>query len=122
MLKELCPKVFKSYLSLPLLGPVLNDYEDWLSENGYQRRTRKLHIRKTVGINNFFQRKNLCSLKELTPEDMHGCWLWYHKHKPYAAGAVRVLQQYLEQKNFCPLTTPKYQIHSFRICRRMQIT
>ena len=107
MLKELCPKVFKSYLSLPLLGPVLNDYEDWLSENGYQRRTRKLHIRKTVGINNFFQRRNLCSLKELTPEDMHGCWLWYHKHKPYAAGAVRVLQQYLEQKKLLSTHYPK---------------
>ena len=65
MLRELFPKAFNRYLSLPLLGPILDDFDNWLLEQGYQFRTRREHIKQTVGIDNYFQKQRRSSLSEL---------------------------------------------------------
>jgi integrase/recombinase XerD len=35
MLATLSPKSARRYLSLPLFGPVIDDFDHWLSEQGY---------------------------------------------------------------------------------------
>ena len=38
MLHSIFPKVGHKFLSMPLLGPVADGFDDWLAANGYTRR------------------------------------------------------------------------------------
>ena len=40
MLTELLPKAYAVHRSLPLLGSVLDDFDDWLIKQGYRFFTR----------------------------------------------------------------------------------
>jgi hypothetical protein len=44
MLATLFPKVSRNYLSLPLFGPVMDDFSDWLGQEGYTRKSRRFTI------------------------------------------------------------------------------
>jgi hypothetical protein len=45
MLNELFVKRPTRYLALPLLGAVADDFDTWLSTQGYRRRTRRQQAR-----------------------------------------------------------------------------
>jgi len=45
MLRSLFPKVHRKYLSMPVLGPVADGFDDWLAVNGYAEGSRKHSIR-----------------------------------------------------------------------------
>jgi hypothetical protein len=50
MLHSLLPKAHHKFLSLPLLGPIADDFDDWLAVNGYTRVSRKnaIHMLRRV--------------------------------------------------------------------------
>ena len=45
MLKSLLPKAHARMLALPLLGPIVDGFDDWLAANGYAAGSRKYAIR-----------------------------------------------------------------------------
>ncbi len=45
MLRSLFPKAHPKFLSMPVLGPVVDGFDDWLATNGYTRSSRKYSIR-----------------------------------------------------------------------------
>ena len=45
MLRSLFPRAHRRFLSLPLLGPVADGFDDWLAANGYSRVSRQNLIR-----------------------------------------------------------------------------
>ena len=59
MLKQLFPKLYQRYLSSPLLGPILDGYEDWLSDRKYTRKTRRLYMRMALLVDQHLQELGL---------------------------------------------------------------
>jgi hypothetical protein len=45
MLHSLFPRAYGRFLSLPLLGPVADGFDDWLAANGYTRVSRQNSLR-----------------------------------------------------------------------------
>ena len=45
MLRSLFPKAHHKFLSMPLLGPITDGFDDWLAANGYTPGSRKFAIR-----------------------------------------------------------------------------
>ena len=45
MLRSLFPKVHHKFLSMPLLGPITDGFDDWLAANGFTRGSRKFAVR-----------------------------------------------------------------------------
>lgn len=107
MLKDLFPKAHARYLTLPVLGPILEDFSDRLLAHGYQPSTRRMHITRMVGVDAYLQRQGRNAVDELTPEDLQACWQWYSQYQVHSAGAVRLLHQYLDDQGRLPEPRPQ---------------
>ena len=57
MLTELLPKAYATHRSLPLLGGVLDDFDDWLIQRGYRIFTRECYILRCTAIERYFRRR-----------------------------------------------------------------
>jgi hypothetical protein len=56
MLNELFPRRSRRFLTLPLLGPIADDFDTWLSTQGYRRSTRRQQARDLVRIDRDLRR------------------------------------------------------------------
>ncbi|MEX2031548.1 MAG: hypothetical protein WEA81_01650 [Dehalococcoidia bacterium] len=59
MLNELFPRWSSRFLTLPLLGPVADDFDTWSSTQGYRRSTRRRHARALIRIDRDLRRHGM---------------------------------------------------------------
>jgi integrase/recombinase XerD len=95
MLHILFPKSHHRFLSLPLLGPVADGFDDWLAANAYTRGSRKFEIRMLPHVDADLRRRQARDVASLTPTTLQACWRDLIKVFPTNAGTVRSLERYL---------------------------
>jgi hypothetical protein len=102
MLNDLFQKAHDHHRSLPLLGPMLDDFDDWLFGQGYRYSTRQCYMLRCTAIEKYFCRRKPCSLSVLTPEKLRECWQFYHRRPGGIAATVRCLQRFLQSRQMLP--------------------
>jgi integrase/recombinase XerD len=95
MLHSLFPQAHWRFLSLPLLGPVADGFDDWLAANGYTRVSRKNSIRMLPHVDGDLRRRQVKEVANLTHPVLHDCWRTLLKTCPFRARTVRTLERYL---------------------------
>ena len=65
MLHSLFPRVHCRFLSLPLLGPVADRFDDWLATNGYNRVSRRNSIRMLPHVDAELRRRQVKDVANL---------------------------------------------------------
>lgn len=95
MLQTLLPKAHRRFLSLPLLGPIMDGFDDWLAMNGFTRGSRKYSIRMLRQVDADLRLRNVREVARLTHPVLHDCWKALMKMYPCGAGTVRTLERYL---------------------------
>ena len=75
MLKQLFPKLHQRYLSSPLLEPILDGYDDWLSERKYTRKTRRFYMRMALLVDQYLQELGLENLSDISADIMQSLWV-----------------------------------------------
>jgi site-specific recombinase XerD len=98
MIATLFPKAARKYLSLPLFGPVMDDFSDWLEQAGYTRKSRRYAIRMIAWMDTYLRRRRFKRLQELTPVALHDCWKALQRRIPPAAGTVHVMERFLTER------------------------
>jgi integrase/recombinase XerD len=106
MLTELLPKSHSHHRRLSLLGPILDDFDDWLVSQGYCFFTRQCYVLRCTAIEEYFRRRHLRSLAELTLEKLHTCWQFYRKRPGGISQAVGCLQRFLQGRQRLGTSTP----------------
>jgi integrase/recombinase XerD len=107
MLASLFPKSAHRYLSLPLFGPVVDDFDDWLLEQGYTRGSRRHCLFPTVvRMDQHLRRCGIERIKDLTPLTLQRCWKALQRHRPPAAGTVHVVERFLRVRGFLKSPLP----------------
>ena len=102
MLTDLFPKSYELHRSLPLLGSVLDDFDDWLVEHGYRHATRECYVLRCTAIERYLQRRKQRSISELTPEKLYECWRFF-RHRPGGiSNAVTCLERFLLSRHLLP--------------------
>jgi integrase/recombinase XerD len=99
MLHSIFPKVNQKFLSMPLLGPVADGFDDWLAVNGYTRSSRKHAIQVLWHVDADLRRRRIGEVAGLTHALLDDCWRDRNKLFPGDAGTVRALEQYLINNN-----------------------
>ena len=95
MLRSLLPKAYHKFLSLPLLGPITDGFDDWLAASGYTPGSREFAIRMLPHVDADLRRRRARGVASLTPAMLHACWRGLIKTFPTNAGTVRALARYL---------------------------
>ena len=99
MLRSIFPKVIQKFLSMPLLGPVADGFDDWLAANGYTRSSRKHAIHVLWHVDADLRRRRIGEVAGLTHALLDDCWRDRNKRFPGDAGTVRALERYLINNN-----------------------
>ncbi len=103
MINDIYPKAYLRYLALPVLGSILDDFDNWLLEYGYQRNSRIIYINEARRIDTYFNRElGRGSLAELTLGDFYYCWSWFHSRQLPVTRTVLNLKMFLQWKTLLP--------------------
>jgi site-specific recombinase XerD len=95
MLRSLLPKAHHKFLSLPLLGPIADGFDDWLATSGYTPGSREFAIRMLPHVDSDLRRRRVRDVASLTHATLDACWRSLIKVFPTNAGTVRSLERYL---------------------------
>src|SRR5712692_2408589 len=104
MLSELFPKRRTRYLTLPLLGAIADGFDTWLSGQGYRRGSRRQQARALVGIDRDLRRQGHRQWQSLRQADLEACYLRHRRRDPTAAGTVRALLRFGQERSLLPAT------------------
>lgn len=107
MLQSLLPKAHHKFEALPLLGPVIDGFDDWLAANGYTRDSRGYLIRMLKHVDADLRRRHAKEVGSLTHLILHDCWRTLIKTYPSFAGTVRTLERYLAATNLIASARPE---------------
>jgi integrase/recombinase XerD len=95
MLRSLFLNVHLKFLSLPLLGPIADSFDDWLVANGYTRNSREYFVSKLPRMDADLRKRQVKEVADLSHPVLHGCWRTLSKTYPGHARTVRILERYL---------------------------
>lgn len=101
MLEQLFPKAHRRYLSLLLLGPILDGYDDWLAIKQYTRRTRRQYLRMSIRVDGYLRERGRKQITDLSVDDLQDLWTQYHLNVPCArslGGTIRTITSFLSEK------------------------
>lgn len=96
MLLELRPKSYLNYLSLSILGSILDDFTSWSYQRGYSIGTIKNQLKDAKKLNLFFLQQGIYSLNELTHLSFEMAWQHY-RLKRNLAGTIRQIELFLDE-------------------------
>jgi hypothetical protein len=74
MLRSLLPRAHHKFLSLPLLGPITDGFDDWLAASGYTPGSRKFAIRMLPQVDAALRRRHIDEVAKLNHAVLDGCW------------------------------------------------
>lgn len=106
MLKALFPRRSTRYLTLPLLGPVADEFDAWLSAQGYGRSTRRQQARALIRIDRDLRRHGLRPGGTWRQADFEACWQRYHQRDSKPGGTVRALLRFLQVRSLVAVPPP----------------
>jgi len=66
MLRSLLPKAHHKFSSLPLLGPIIDGFDDWLAASGYTPGSREFAIRMLPHVDADLRRRRARHVASLT--------------------------------------------------------
>ena len=95
MLHSLLPRAHDKFLSLRLLGPIIDGFDDWLAARSFTRGSRKFSIRMLPYVDANLRHRRVHNVAELSHPVLHDCWKALMKVYPCGAGTVHTLERYL---------------------------
>jgi site-specific recombinase XerD len=95
MLHSLFPKVHNKFLSLPLMGPIADGFDDWLAANGFTQGSRKSSIRMLRHIDANLRNRRIKQASKLNHKILQDCWKDLIPVYSFCAGTVHTLERYL---------------------------
>jgi integrase/recombinase XerD len=95
MLRSLLPTAHHRFLSLPLLGPVIDGFDDWLAASGYTPKSRKFSMRMLPFIDANLRRQRIKDIAKLSHPILNVCWKALMKVYPCGAGTTHTMERYL---------------------------
>ena len=107
MLTDLYPRASDRYRSLPVLGPIVEGFEQSLEDQGYRRGSRRLMIRALRQIADLLPRRGCHQLPDLTRERLRACAPADSQADRVLAGTVHALERFLDGQGLLPAPVPE---------------
>jgi integrase/recombinase XerD len=102
LLVQLRPRTFTWWRSLPLFGPVLDDFVRWLGDQGYTAGTIGRYLETLSSIVRWLGRRRIKTLDQLTQQRLQMAQDHYRPKQEGARGVVRMLKRFLTERRLVP--------------------
>jgi len=97
MIAEIFPQGFQRYQSLPVLGPLMDRYADWLRRQQYTWRSTRYELRMAAQVAEYLKRRAVREIDELERRHLDKCHRLFRQKFPEEAGSVLVLTRFLQE-------------------------
>jgi integrase len=97
MITEFFPKGFQRYQSLPVLGPLMDRYAEWLRQQQYTWRSTRYELRMAAQVAEYLKRRAVRSIDELQQRHLDTCYHRFCQRFPGKASSVLVLARFLQE-------------------------
>ena len=97
MLIKLRPKAHQSYRTLPILGPLVDEFTDWIHRSGYSMNAFRSLLSNVRHLAHFFNRQGIRKLEELSEDHFQAAWQKLHRQNSTRGGTVRQVQRFLQE-------------------------
>jgi integrase len=94
MIATILPKVYHRYVSLPVLGPVIDEFTRWLLERGYSFQTVQRHVYTSRHVDGSLYQVGVRALADLTHDHFETAC---REHLPYVRLTMRHMERFLEE-------------------------
>jgi len=95
MLRSVFPRAHQKYFSLPLLGPITDGFDDWLTASGFTLGSRTLAINLLPIADKQLRRRGIDEVAKLNHAVLDDCCKALKKRCPFRAGTIHTLERYL---------------------------
>jgi integrase/recombinase XerD len=113
VLNDLTLKDQRALHALPLLGPVVDDFSDWLIAHEYRNRTRRRYLLRCAAIDRYFVKHGHRALAKLTAQHFQKCHQFYQHRPGEVSSTVSCLKRFLLSRQLIP-TEQSSPIRPFR--------
>lgn len=107
MITSLRPKSYKKYLSLPIVGPILDEFSTWSRNRGFTTGTMRNQLRDAQFIDAYFKQTGEQRLEELSQSSFEAAWEYYRHLRPDVAGTIRQMEYFLKENGRLKPTPPQ---------------
>jgi len=94
MLLQLYPRVYRRYLSLPVFGPIVENFGAWLLKRGYSTDCIREHFCCMRRIARLLHKRGAGSVAELMRAKLRACAPAQRLDDRRLAASVRLLERY----------------------------
>ncbi len=101
-LVQLRPQSFRRWRALPIFGPHLDDFVQWLGDQGYTPGSIRFYLRLLPQVVRWLRRKRITSLAQLTQQDLQAAYRYYRPRSLDLSGAVRALGRFYVERGTIP--------------------
>lgn len=106
MVSEIYPRAYHKYVSLPMLGPVVEEFSKWVKQKGYEDSTIKNQLNYIRHIEAFLQERGAQKLQDLTCDDFEEAWTAFCRKRKSMCGTVRLVESFLMELHGLKPPTP----------------
>ena len=101
-LVQLRPRSFQRGRALPIFGPHLDDFVQWLQDQGYAAGSICNYLRVLPQVVRWLRRRRITSLGQLTQQDLQRAHRYYRPRNLDLSGAVRALGRFYLERETIP--------------------
>ena len=101
-LVQLRPRSFQRWRALPIFGPDLDDFVQWLRDQGYTPGSIRYYLRVLPQVVRWLRRRRITSLAQLTQQDLQTARRYYRPRSSDLSGAVRALGRFYLERGTIP--------------------
>src|SRR5689334_13811909 len=110
MLLQLYPRVHRRYSSLPVFGPIVEDFGAWLLKQGYSTDCIREHFCCMRRIAYLLKKRRVVSVAELTRAKLQACAPADRLEDKRLAASARLLERYFASETSLFATQPPSRI------------
>jgi len=97
MIIQIFPQGSHRYLSLPVLGPLMDRYAGWLQGQRYTWRSTRYELRMAAHAAGYLKRRAVRRVEDVSEKHLAACHLLFRRKFPDEAGSVHVLARFLNE-------------------------
>jgi integrase len=100
MITQIFPKDSQRYLSLPVLGPLMDSFAAWLQDRRYSWRSTRFELRMAARVCQYLNHRGVRQIADLSEQHLQACHRLFRRKFPSEAGSVRVLATFLSERGW----------------------